>query len=186
MLRLLIAALVLVFPLSAQARDWVVDRPHSEVTFTASQSGKPFTGKLPPFNAEIRFDPDKLDEASVSVVMPLAGLTTGDAARDGELPAAQWLDIEHYPEARYVSTSFSRVDATHFIAHGQLTLRGITLPVELPFELVITGNKAVATGGTSLGRLLFGIGQNWGANSDIGDRIDVKINLRAQRKAAQN
>lgn len=175
-----VAALLISTP--ALAGDWQV-QPDSAITFTAMQSGEAFTGALPAFAADITFDPTQLENAHVLATMPLAGITTGSGERDSQLPTADWLDLTNHPAATFESSEFSKVDDTHYIAKGHLTLRGVVQPLDLPFELQLNGDHAVMNGSVGFKRTAFDVGKNWPATGDVGDDIQVNVTINAVKTA---
>lgn len=177
-MRLLPLSAALLITTPALADDWQV-QPDSRITFTATQSGETFEGTLPAFTADITFDPAKLEAAHVLATMPLAGITTGSGERDSQLPTADWLDLSSHPAATFESSEFSKIDDTHYIANGHLTLRGVIQPLELPFELQINGDHAVMNGNVSFKRTAFDVGKNWPATGDVGDDIKVTVTINA-------
>jgi polyisoprenoid-binding protein YceI len=58
---------------------------------------------------------------------------------DRDMKSEKVLDVERYPEIRFVSRNVTSTDATHFLVHGDLTLHAVTKPVELPVTL--TGQR---------------------------------------------
>jgi polyisoprenoid-binding protein YceI len=69
------------------------------------------------------------------------------------------------------------------VAHGKLTLRGVTKPADLPFRLKIDGDKARMSGVTSLDRTAFGVGQGeWKATDQIPAKVKVSVQIAATRR----
>ena len=83
------------------------------------------------------------------------------------------------PKAAEFNPGSARWEGT---LQAQLTLRGVTKPLDLPFELHIDGAKATVSGRASLDRLAFGVGQGeWAATDDIPGKVAVRVQLRAVR-----
>lgn len=192
----LMTAALLLLPAGAAAQDkssdkslplWTVDAAHSSLTFEGSQMGAPFTGNFPRFDAMISFDPDNLEHNRVTVTIPMAGAKTGSSERDDYIHVKEWLDAESFPESTYTATKFEKVKDNQYIAHGLLTLRGVALPVDLPFTLDIAPDGAghsVARmkGETALQRLDYGIGGGeWKDTHTVGNRVIVRVSLTATR-----
>lgn len=177
--------------LSAQAEDrvrvthWDILPEKSFISFTATQSGKPFEGKLPHFNGRISFDPALLDYSYVEIVIDMVSIEAGHRDRNKYIHYPEWLATQDFPQAVFKSSKFSESKPNHFIAHGSLTIRDMTLPVDLPFSLVFeegaAGKRAVyMQGTTSLSRLDYGIGQGvWNDTKTVGEGVEVKVFLEA-------
>jgi len=85
---------------------------------------------------------------SVEGTVDAASLTTFDEERDTHLASPDFFDVERFPTLRFVSTDVREEDGTVVVA-GELTIKGITRPVELRGEL--TGPAADPWGGERLG-----------------------------------
>ena len=65
---------------------------------------------------------------------------------------------------------------------GQLTLRGVSKPLTLPFTLAITGDQARMKASLALNRLAFGVGQDeWKATTALPATVTVNIAISARR-----
>jgi polyisoprenoid-binding protein YceI len=64
---------------------------------------------------------------------------TDDDTRDEHLRSADFLDAQTYPEIRYKSDGLRRVDPTHWVVDGVLTLKGVSASVPLQVEYRGTG-----------------------------------------------
>jgi cytochrome b561/polyisoprenoid-binding protein YceI len=154
----------------------------STLGFTTAWSGDPVQGRFERWTASILFSPDALDKSRVSVSIDMASAKTGDAQRDASLPAPDWFDSAAHPKATFTATKFEKTAADRFVAHGSLNLRGVSKPVDLPFKLTITGDKAKVSGETSLDRTLFGVGQGeFTATDQIPAKVAVRVELSATR-----
>ncbi|MCB2114390.1 MAG: YceI family protein [Parvularculaceae bacterium] len=161
---------------------WRVDKSASRLSFTATQTGKPFTGEFGDFNAVIDFDPDNLADAKISVIVKTGSARTGDRQRDDALPTGDWFAAAAFPEAAFVAGEVAAVGAGRYEARGDLTIRGESRPLILPFTVSIEGNRAVADGETSLIRTDFGVGQGEFASDEwVGFEVLVAFHIEATR-----
>ncbi|TPE63751.1 YceI family protein [Sandaracinobacter neustonicus] len=181
-MRALFAAVVLAAA-PAAASDWAVVPAQSSLAFAPTWNGKAVEGKFPKFTAQIRFDPAKLADARVEAVIDLSAATTADKTVNGSLPGPDWFDVKKNPTARFVSTSITQVKPGQYLAKGTLTLRGVAVPVSLPFTLAINGNTAVMTGQTMLDRRSFKIGMDSDADGAwVAFPVPIKVRITATRK----
>ncbi|WP_293900842.1 YceI family protein [Phenylobacterium sp.] len=166
--------------LSAPAK-WAVT-PDSTLGFATAWSGDAIQGRFDKWTADILFSPDALDGSRVSVAIDLASAKTGDEQRDASLPSGDWFDTASHPKATFTATRFSKTGEGRFVAHGTLSLRGVSRPLNLPFRLKITGDRAEVSGVTSLDRTAFGVGQGeWKSTDQIPAKVTVTIALKAKR-----
>jgi cytochrome b561/polyisoprenoid-binding protein YceI len=160
---------------------WKV-QPGSSLAFTTAWSGAAVQGRFDRWNADIMFSEQALDRSKVTVTIDMASARTGDPQRDGSLPAPDWFDAAAHPRAVFTANRFTRSGEGRYVAHGQLTLRGVTRPIDLPFQLKIDGAKATVSGRTSLDRQAFGVGQGeFAATDQIPAKVQVRVQLQATR-----
>lgn len=160
---------------------WKVS-PGSTLTFTTAWSGAPVEGRFDRWKADILFGPKALDRSRVTVTIDMASAKTGDPQRDASLPAPDWFDSANHPSAVFTASRFTESGEGRYVAHGTLTLRGVTKPLALPFQLKIEGPKATVSARASLDRIAFGVGQGeFAATDQIPAKVGLRVQLRAQR-----
>jgi len=165
---------------SGSAR-WVVAKG-SSIAFETAWSGQAVQGRFERWTADIRFSPEALDRSRVEVTIDVGSVDTGDAQRDATLPAGDWFDAATHPKAVFTAERFTRTGEGRFVAHGRLSLRGVSKPLDLPFRLKIDGDSAEVSGVTSLDRTAFGVGQGeWTSTDQIPARVSVRVTLKARR-----
>lgn len=168
-------------PEAAAVTVWTVDKASSKIAFTTSMEGEAITGSFAGYSAAIAFDPEQLSKSNVKVTIDLASVGSGDKDRDDTLKSSSFFNISVTPKAVFEARTFSRTDATHFVAHGKLTLHGITKAQELPFTLTIRNGVAQMSGSTSLDRTAFDVGTGDYASTDtIPAKVKVDIALKAK------
>jgi polyisoprenoid-binding protein YceI len=153
-------AFALMFALPAQAAEWVIDPAQSAITFKGTHAGSEFSGSFGKWTGAITFDPAALGSAKAAIDIDLTSATTADATRDGTLPQQDWFDTATSPQARFESTGVKAgATAGEYVMSGNLMIRGVSVPLELPFKIAIDGNAAKVEGGVMLKRLDFNIGK---------------------------
>ncbi len=176
---------VLVLAPNARADSWQVIAPESNLTFTATQAGTPFTGEFRRFDATISFDPNHLEAAHVRAEIDLLSATTASEDRDSALQSPLWFGTEAFPKAVYEATGFKPLGDKRFKADGTLTLKGITAPLALQFTLEIDGDIAHANGRTKIVRTNFNVGSgDFESGKWISKAVDVQVTLTARRLGA--
>ncbi|MDI9849379.1 YceI family protein [Rhodoblastus sp. 17X3] len=174
------AALVLATSAS-HAADWKLAPGERALTFSGTQTGDKFVGKFSRFDAQVSLDPDRLDDAKIVVTVDIASAATGDKQRDTAMPSKEWFDAARFPQARFESRKVSRA-ANGYEALGDLTLRGVTKEIRLPFTLAIDGRKAQAKGHVDLKRDVFGVGQGeWATGEWVALEVGVDFDLKGER-----
>ncbi|MEL6359878.1 MAG: YceI family protein [Pseudomonadota bacterium] len=161
-----------------EATSWKVDKSATQIAFTGTQSGDPFTGEFKAFDIAINFDPDNLEGSSIRATIDTGSGDTGDRQRDKALPGKDWFHTKEYPTAEFVSTEINQAGEGRYEAVGILTIKNIEQPLVLPFDLSIDGDKAEAKATVSLVRSDFQVGLGefktgkW-VGLDVG--VDIKV-----------
>jgi len=83
------------------------------------------------------------------VVVDLASIDTRDGKRDEHLRSADFFDVEHYPTMTFRSTGVEKGKGDRWLLKGDLTLHGVTRPIQL--EATYEGSATSPWGTTSIG-----------------------------------
>jgi polyisoprenoid-binding protein YceI len=70
-------------------------------------------------------------DSVVELSVKTASITTGSDDRDNHLRSPDFFDVENHPEMTFRSTSIRHVRGSEFAVTGDLTIRGVTKPVEI-------------------------------------------------------
>jgi polyisoprenoid-binding protein YceI len=183
MMRHLILAAALCISMPAQAENWVIDASKSSIVFLGNHAGTNFAGRFQKWNGQIQFDPAKLIDAKAIILIDLTSARTGNKMYDGTLPQADWFDIKTGRQARFETSSIKLAGNGSYVAQGSLTLRGVSVPITLPFTLATTGKQAVMQGQASVKRMAFGVGKTSDASGEwVSLDIPLKIKVVAYAK----
>ena len=172
----LAAAAMVVSAQAAQAADYKIDPSHSIVQFKISHLGYSWMiGTFENVSGSFTFDPDAgPEEQTVSVEIDTASVDTGHAERDKHLRSADFLDVDEFPTATFVSTGYEG-DAEGGTMKGDLTLLGVTKPIAIAVKKVGAGkdpwggHRAGFEGTVTLTRKDYGVGYNLGPASESMD-----------------
>lgn len=185
----LVCLILLPLPSSAGPQDaWTIDAKASSLAFSVAQVGSIVSGRFPIWTGEIVLDPAALAGARIDIKIDTRPVSTNNRDVDSLMKGANFLDVQKFPEARFVSTSISG-SGDRYEARGKLTIRDITRDAVLPFTLAITDDpsqpgrvRATARGRIALKRLDFGVGQNeWAATGQVANEVTVDLNVVAVR-----
>jgi polyisoprenoid-binding protein YceI len=123
----------------ALAESYQLEKTHVDLLFSINHAG--FTEKHGSFrelDATLDYDSEKPENSRVTVTVKTASVDTALPARDTDLKGERFLDVQKYPEMRFVSTRVTPVADGSLRIEGDLTLHGITKPLTLEARL----NKA--------------------------------------------
>jgi len=138
-------ALLLVASMAAgmtQAADYVIDtgKAHAFIQFRIQHLGYSWLlGRFNDFSGEFSYDADHPDAASVAVRINTASIDSNHAERDKHLRGEDFLDVDRYPQAEFVSTGYRENPDRSAVLSGNLTLHGVTRPVQIDVEPVGQG-----------------------------------------------
>lgn len=168
---------------------WIMIPEESSITFTAVQNHAPVTGSFKKFNADIHFDANQLDKSTVKAAIDIGSVSADYEEVEKNLKAEEWFAVSHFPSAVFTARALRYIEDNRFEADGMLTIRDITLPINLPFTLDIKNQDgsdiATMLSTITLKRTLFGVGQGeWKDTSAVEDDVKVKITLKAKKEVA--
>jgi len=175
--------------MSIPAATYAIDASHSEVAFTIRHAGiAKVRGRFTEFSGEIVVAED-LAASSANVTIAASSVDTGNAQRDGHLQSSDFFSVEQSPEWTFVSTSASGA-GDEFTLAGDLTINGITKPVEIDVEYNGTNVDAYGvtrvgfSGTTEIAREAFGI--TWNAPLEaggflLGDKVKIFLEISATK-----
>ncbi len=194
---LMLVAVLAITTLAAttyEATTWTVDKSHSAVTFKVRHFFTPVNGTFDDYTADIKFDPNNLEESSINVQIAIASVNTDNDRRDGHLRTPDFFDAETYPYMTFQSSEIMKTGDNQFVAKGELTIKDVTKEIELPFTLlgvmdVERQNKKVAgiTAETQILRNDFGVGTgDYISDAVIGNEVNIQIQLELNSPLASN
>jgi polyisoprenoid-binding protein YceI len=116
-------------------KTWNLDSAHSEVGFKVKHMMiTNVSGSFGKFDVQTQTVGEDFSTAQVSFTADIASISTGNTDRDGHLRSPDFFDAEKYPQLKFVSTRMEKADASNFVLHGNLTIKGVTNPVKLDVE----------------------------------------------------
>ncbi|MEM7546423.1 MAG: YceI family protein [Pseudomonadota bacterium] len=122
-----IAAIAALIAAPLSAAPWKVDKSHAHVTFSVSHLGFSTTqGQFREFDAEIDFDPDNIEAATVSLTINAESIDTNWPARDKHVKSKDFLHVSEHPEITFVSRTVRLTGENTAEVTGDLTIRGVT------------------------------------------------------------
>ena len=170
-----------------KAGTWTIDPVHTDVSFTVRHMMvSKVRGKFHGVEGTIVLAEDPL-ASTVSADIDLTTIDTGNAQRDDHIRSADFFEVEQHQAMQFRSTGV-RAQGGDFVVTGDLTLRGVTKPVELVLEVngftkdPYGGTRAGFTASTQINRKDFGITIDLpmdGGGAVIGDKVQVLLEIEA-------
>lgn len=164
--------------LAAVESDWQVES--GEIQVSVQQLGSAVTGSFADWTAEISYAdiPDESGKhGDVTVTVSVGSLSLGSVTQ--QAMGADFFHTEAFPTAVFAA-DLMRSETGH-VARGTLTIRDQSVPVEMPFDLIIADTTATAEGKLALDRRNFNIGNGVTDEKSLGFGVDVSFALTATR-----
>jgi polyisoprenoid-binding protein YceI len=195
MRRLVLLALVLVFPTLAPASTWEIDPAHTAVQFAVRHlMVSTVRGRFRKVQGTATVDDADPTKSSVTATIDAASIDTGNEKRDAHLRQPDFLDVEKHPTLTFTSKSVASAGANKWKVTGDLTLHGVTKQVVLDVE----GSPAptadpygnVKLGGvatTTIKRSDYGISWNKALETGgvvVGDDVQITIDIELNKKGS--
>ena len=174
----------------AQAPSFDVDTVHSSVVFKIQHLGiSNFYGRFDDFSGSFTLDPTNLAGASVEVTVKAESVSSGNQGRDGHLRNPDFFNTKQFADVSFKSTSVAKGENKgEFILKGDLTLLGVTKPIEATLTWVgerdagdrmgyRAGIEAVFTFKRSDFGMTYGV-----ANGALSDEVTIIAALEGMRQ----
>ena len=168
----------------APAGTWAADPVHSNVSFEVEYAGvNAFRGGFKEFTAVLSAGDG---QASLEGSAKVASVDVKDEQLNGHLQTPDFFDAERFPEVAFRATELRRLDDNRVEGKGELTIKGVTKPIELE------GKIAPAPSTDPFGRERLGLrlesavdrteyGVSWNApNQSGGDYVGNDVKLIAE------
>ncbi len=166
------------------ADTYTVDRVHTTVGFTARHLViNKVRGKFNDFSGTIVYDEQDIAKSSLQGTIQVASIDTDHEKRDKHLRSPDFFDAAGHPEITFQSKRIEK-DDDGLVMIGDLTMRGTTKEVRIPFE--ITGKIKDPWGQMRIGfeaslridRQEFGISYSKTMDNGgliVGNRVNIEL-----------
>ena len=165
--------------LRVPGREIVIAREGSMVEFRASSTFAKVVGVFQVWNVTFKLNSDTLADSALDLKIAAESVHTGSGFKDKEVKGKNFFNVKDFPEIRFVSTGvLPDPNPQKFTMTGNLTLRGITRPVTVAFDVDNGPDKLQKLKGNfTFNRRDFGMTHNMAFNK-IADTIRVEIEFQ--------
>jgi polyisoprenoid-binding protein YceI len=148
------------------------------------------SGDFQEFTGTIVYDEKAPSKSSVDVHIRAASIDTRNHDRDEHLRSSSFFDAATFAEITFASTRIEKTE-DGYIAHGQLTIRGVSKEVALPFKITGTvkdpwgKTRLGAQAGLTLNRQEYGVSWNQildGGGVELGDEVKIDLAVEAVKQ----
>jgi len=119
------------------AGTYSIDPSHSNVSFEVRHMGiATVRGKFSDFTGTVQ---SSGGIPTLNGTVEAASVDTGDGDRDGHLQSPEFFDVERHPQIAFRSTGAEAAGDDEIKLLGEITIKGITKPIELTGTLAENG-----------------------------------------------
>jgi len=166
---------------------WDIDPVHSDVSFTVRHMMvSKVRGRFATFSGEI-VTGEEFADSTVTATIDATSIDTGTEQRDNHIRSADFFAVAEHPTWTFRSTGL-RADGDDHVLSGELTIKGVTRPVELALEVngfgpdAYGGTRAGFTATTGINRNDFGVDIRMpmdGGGVVVGEKVQITLEIEA-------
>ncbi len=130
------------YALPAAAEHYTIDTQgaHAAIQFRVKHLGYSWLlGRFNDFNGSFDYDSANPKAAGIEVTVQTKSIDSNQAERDKHLRSKDFLDVDRYPTARFVSTAYEPKGDGSGVLRGDFTFHGHTQPITIAVEEIGAG-----------------------------------------------
>lgn len=135
----IVLTIAVTIPSLLQAADYLIDteKAHAFIQFRIKHLGYSWLlGRFNDFDGSFSYDEANPAASRVEVTIRTASIDSNHAERDKHLRGKDFLEVDKFPQATFVSSGFKENDDKTAALTGNLTLHGVTRPVTITVKPV--------------------------------------------------
>ena len=172
---------------------YTLDPAHSRIGFVARHAMvTKVRGSFDEFAGTAVLDGANPANSRVEVTIEAASIDTRNAQRDEHLRGNDFLAMQEYPKITFASTGVRQAGESTFEVTGDLTIKGVTNEITIPFEFEGAakdpfGNQRVGfEGAATINRKDYGV--TWNAALEgggvlVSDKVTLEFEISAIKNA---
>ena len=173
---------------TAQAADYVIDSKgaHASINFKIQHLGYSWlTGRFNDFKGTFSYDENTPSQATISVTIDTDSIDSNHAERDKHLKSGDFLAVDEFPQAKFVSTKIVDKGNGKLNVMGDFTLHGVTKPITIDAKKVGEGEdpwggyRAGFMGTTTIALKDFGIDYELGPASQT---VELELHVEGVKQ----
>ena len=174
-----------IFSSPGATRVYGVEKTGSEIKFQVKSRLKVIEGVFENWKVQVEMDPTRLEALQLGVQAQSASIKTGNMLEEALIRGENFFAAEKYPEVSVASKKISTEGTGRFRMDAELTLRGTTHPVVIPFALELNSeHEGQMRGEFEFNRKDFGMTFNMTLNP-IEDLVKVIVTLKVREQGQE-
>ncbi|KYG61212.1 YceI family protein [Bdellovibrio bacteriovorus] len=195
MMKLVLSALLVLSAVSAQAADvYKIDTKASTVAWKGTKKvGSAHDGAIAVKEGDVTVDKGQLKSANI--VIDMATITNNDVKDAeynkklvGHLSNDDFFNVPKFPTSTFKLTKVTPKSKEEVTVKGELTIKGVTQPIEFPAKVVVGKDTVTGTAVVKVDRTKWGIKYGSGnffkelaGDKIISDEFELNLNLVAKK-----
>jgi polyisoprenoid-binding protein YceI len=168
---LAVSAILLVLP---NAGNWKADTANAKVNFNLHGPFGTVHGSFTGLEATINFNEKSLSSSSIIASIDAKTVSTGVSLRNSDLRnKEEWLNTDRYPRITFKSKKIEKTDKGYIVS-GDMTIKGVTKPVEIPFTFTSKDATGIFKGQFTIKREDYNLGKSGGS---VGSLITIILTV---------
>ena len=158
---------------------FVMDAPtlkvkSAAITFKIKNAGLTVDGSFTGLEAEIKFNQLKPEESSIKASVNTKSVNTGNNMRDEHIRKAEYFDADKFPKITLQSTKIEKTGPITYKGIFNLTIKGVTKVVSIPFTFMKIPEKTEFKGNFTIDRRDYKVGGN---SMSMADNVTISMNI---------
>ncbi|MEP7278824.1 MAG: YceI family protein [Bacteroidota bacterium] len=175
---MMITATLVSVSLVMTVSNWKADTANAKISFTVEGPFGTVDGKFSGLQATIQFDEKDPAAGSLSASVDAATISTGIGWRNRDLrKKEEWFNTDKYPRIAFRSKKIEKT-GSGFNAIGELTIKGISTTVTIPFSFTSKENTGLFKGQFSIRRQDFQLGNSGGS---VGNEVKITLEVPVKK-----
>lgn len=160
------------------AGNWQADATNSKINFSVHGPFGTVHGNFSGLQATIQFNEKDLAGSSIMASVDAKTVSTGISLRNSDLRnKEEWLNTDKYPRITFRSKKIEKT-GNGYKASGELTIKGVTKPAEIPFTFTAKEASGVFKGQFNIKRTDYHLGKKGGS---VGEEITIVISVPVKK-----
>ena len=150
----------------------------SKISFEIKNLGIKTGGTISGVQGTVSFDPNKLETSKIEAIADATTINTDNSMRDEHLKKEDYFNADTYPKITLSSVSLKKKNSNNYTGQFNITIKGKTKLVDVPFTYTDVNNGALFKGSFKINRKDFGVG---GGSMTMGDEVTINFEAEATK-----
>lgn len=157
---------------SIYAQEWTQDKIKTEVSFKIKNFGVNVDGDFSDVEIKTNFDSTNIQDSYINAVISVKSISTGIESRDEHILEEDYFDEPNHKQISLESTKIDMEEDGDYLLHANLTIKGITTKIKIPFIALLVNDNLVIKASFKINRKDYKVG---GGSFVMGKNVTIKV-----------